>query len=145
MDNNVQQMTEDIVPAQAAMFLKELGFNVPCKAYYVGGQCYTINSLSYNSLFQDRPEQFSAPTIQTALKWLREQKNVFIQVETEGTKFKYKIKTRAKTKWLTYWDNIILFNTYEDAICDALCEFLLRTAYDERTNKATNDGQSEGA
>ena len=140
---NIQQMTEDIVPAQAAMFLKELGFNVPCKAFFMGGQCYTLNSLSYNSLFENKPEQFSAPTIQTALKWLRNEKNVFIEVRTEDSKFKYKIKIRTQNKWSTYWDNLILFDTYEDAICDALIEFLLRLVYDERTNKTTDGGQPE--
>lgn len=140
---DIQQMTEDIVPAQAAMFLKELGFNVPCKAFFVGGQCYTLNSLSYNSLFENKSEQFSAPTIQTALKWLRNEKNVFIEVRTEDSKFKYKIKTRTQNKWSTYWDNLTLFDTYEDAICDALIEFLLRLAYDERTNKTTDGRQPE--
>lgn len=142
---DIQHMTEDIVPAQAAMFLKELGFNVPCKAFFIGGQCYTVNSLSYNSLFENEPEQFSAPTIQTALKWLRNEKNIFIEVKAEGSKFKYKIKSRIQNVWFTCWDNLTLtlFDTYEDAVCDALNEILLKLAHDERTNKTADGGQPE--
>lgn len=75
-------MNEDFVPYELAVKLKEKGFNRPCCGYYHIGKgddsfeaC--ISSDFLNSLNEYR---VGAPTISQVLKWLREAKNVFIEI-----------------------------------------------------------------
>jgi hypothetical protein len=76
---------EDYVSYEVAKLLKEKGFNIECRAAYT----------DYGKLFTTQIQQYitnvlcskgylwdcTAPTLQMAMKWLREEKNIFIVIE----------------------------------------------------------------
>lgn len=70
-------ITEDYVSFETAKLLKEKGFDEYCFAYY-----YTPEFISHSSFEQKNTELndevYSAPTLQMAMKWLRETHHLFI-------------------------------------------------------------------
>ena len=94
-------MKEEFVTYELAVKLKEKGFNEPCLASYrwgkfmphkkeILGESEYIDediSISYKSLLRDGKESLGiiAPTISQVLKWLREEKKLFV----EPSLFKY--------------------------------------------------------
>lgn len=118
-------ITEDYVSLETAKLLKEKGFDVPCRSNYRSKyQCDKVpfyhntpkdfNGKEYEGL---NSEWFSTPTLQMAMKWLREKHNKYIDFTTtdngkglswqyeivEGTSpFKEYIKASKKTEYLTY-------------------------------------------
>lgn len=88
-------MNEDFVPYELAVKLKEKGFKEKCYAYYfpVNNElCYNINQFRggnlYNCLYSHNslPKELvasdfiDAPTISQVLKWLREEKKIFVAI-----------------------------------------------------------------
>jgi len=79
---------EDYVSFETAKLLKEKGFDEPCDFVYDRGELEWIyhrfifldGKISTNSNFRDS-EIISAPTMQMAMKWLREVHKVFIYIE----------------------------------------------------------------
>lgn len=75
-------ITEDYVSFELAKLLKEKGFDEGCISYYVD---YEPNDVKYsflgetNSTWESRC--CSAPTLQMAMKWLREVHHLFIGCE----------------------------------------------------------------
>ena len=81
-------ITEDYVSFEVAKLLKEKGFNEPCKVWYseytsqFGGEKYTsIEFDDHNRFKKDYKFLFHAPTLQMAMKWLREVHKIQICVE----------------------------------------------------------------
>ena len=79
-------ISEDYVSFEIAKLLKEKGFNGLCNAYY---DCFTTNNFhngceptDFNSIDTRIRKIVSAPTLQMAMKWLREMPkiayNIFI-------------------------------------------------------------------
>ncbi len=76
-------ITEDYVSFETAKLLKEKGFNAECDCLYAdgnilharGGRCDWNKG---ESLFSDYKNECSAPTLQMAMKWLREVHNQII-------------------------------------------------------------------
>ena len=74
-------ITEDYVSFEVAKLLKEKGFITPCKWLYCrDGTFWYIGSV------WDK-EMFPAPTLQMAMKWLREEKNVYIEIRRSVNTF----------------------------------------------------------
>lgn len=78
-------ITEDYVSFEVAKLLKEKGFDIPCEYFYVDGKLvkshgYDCNWNEGESLYTDYKNECSAPTLQMAMKWLREGKNVIIEL-----------------------------------------------------------------
>ena len=75
-------INEDYVSFEVAKLLKEKGFDWDCITYYVD---YEPNDVKYSMLFENNTTWekrcCSAPTHQMAMKWLREEKNIFIVIE----------------------------------------------------------------
>lgn len=85
-------ITEDYVSFETAKLLKEKGFDVPCRSNYRSKyQCYKV--LFYHNMPKDfngkeyeglKSEWFSAPTLQMAMKWLREKGfHIFVPMEID--------------------------------------------------------------
>ena len=81
-------ITEDYVSFETAKLLKEKGFDEECSCFYnnidygtpgleVDGQLYYKNSALDD-------EEYSAPTLQTAMKWLREIYHIHITIYPYG-------------------------------------------------------------
>lgn len=63
-------ITEDYCSFEVAKLLKEKGFNEPClKQYYNNGE---LSNVSIEAKYNTIDNQISAPTLQMAMKWLRE-------------------------------------------------------------------------
>ena len=61
---------EDYVSSEVAKLLKEKGFNEPCYTCYLNKEFSHYDYLSTN--FELIDNAFAAPTLQMAMKWLRE-------------------------------------------------------------------------
>lgn len=88
------QITEDYVSFETAKLLKEKGFNETCRAFWKdwNGELHLCSCCSnhvfewcHNSMlenYNDNEEtNIAAPTLQMAMKWLREKHNLIISVK----------------------------------------------------------------
>lgn len=87
-------ITENYVSFETAKLLKEKGFDEKCVSVYHDGEIELVSSLGIfssegygeqiltytNSECEWSPIMVSAPTLQMAMKWLREIHNYYIQV-----------------------------------------------------------------
>ena len=76
-------VTEDYVSFETAKLLKEKGFDEPCL------MCYTYdgklgNYGQYNSYKNSEVFSLTAPTLQMAMKWLREVHSLWCEISWEG-------------------------------------------------------------
>ena len=69
-------MNEDFIPYELAVKLKEKGFNEPCYKYYQRGVLDSDDC--WNRYNRGTANRCSAPTISQVLKWLREERFIFI-------------------------------------------------------------------
>jgi hypothetical protein len=98
----------DFVTYEIAKKLKEKGFREKCFATYLNiqdfGKCYNC--------YKD--SNLDAPTIPQVLKWLREEKKIYISVEVEHEDwFEYKIVQLIKNTRCT---SSHVYETYNDAM-----------------------------
>lgn len=94
---------EDYVSFETAKLLKEKGFDEYCKSVYHVGLVCSVASLGYhdnegygevidekqNSDFGKYDNAISAPTLQMAMRWLREVHNIAIETEWEHLWYAY--------------------------------------------------------
>lgn len=108
---------ENYVSFEIAKLLKEKGFNEPClKQYYNNGE---LSNVSIEAKYNTIVNQVSAPTLQMAMKWLREVYNLHIWVEPNHDK-EGLYNAHVKVGW---WSNNwggVGYNTYEQAVEEAI-------------------------
>ena len=121
---------EDYVSFETAKLLKDKGFDELCEcAYSAGGQyllsCY--KGIADRRIKNDEALDFSysstAPTLQMAMKWLREVYNFHIWIEPNHDK-EGLYNAHVKVGW---WSNNwggVGYNTYEQA-CEAAIKYCL--------------------
>lgn len=68
---------EDFVPFEIAKKLKEKEFNSPCIGHYLNDKLYIAHYL--NEFHSNDDRSIDAPTISQVLKWLREEKKIFVK------------------------------------------------------------------
>lgn len=121
-------ITEDFVSFETAMLLKEKGFNEKCTHYYknekylVDSGYANIHSYTNSNLV----EEFTAPTLQMVMKWLREVYNCFISIEI-------RLIVPNKLIWCYKYYNTkkgycrisSQYKTYEEA-CEAAIRYCLK-------------------
>ena len=121
MDNELFNYGGDVyVPIETAELLKEAGFNWCVLMTYRDGvithqqHCLLDN---YNHKMYQAYEHYSAPSLYTVQKWLREKFNIYIDIHTYidsiGVRFGVNV----------FGCNIVvpyLYNTYEDALLAAI-------------------------
>ena len=119
-------ITEDYVSFDTAKLLKERGFVEECRAFYVKSKECGIElfpaerSHNYNDNVYPRT---SAPTLQMAMKWLREVHNIDINIYAESLSHK-------KRYTISIWKNI----QDDDAINDVILG--VSTIYEEACETA---------
>jgi len=69
-------ITEDYISFETAKLLKEKGFDEYCGYYSSNGEYWGY--CTYNHRGKD---YISAPTLQMAMKWLREEHNLFVEIQ----------------------------------------------------------------
>ena len=104
-------ITEDYVSFETAKLLKEKGFDADCHAYYIayanGTNRFNISAAyPYGYNFNDDEDyQYSAPTLQIVMKWLREVYNTVIVITPSMFWGKYNVSIYKK-----YNEYILLYN-----------------------------------
>lgn len=168
MEKNLQELImehEPHVSLDTAKLLKQAGFDWEVKFFYRDGILRSVlpdelfngnfedieyyykhigiphQSLNYNGGSSKFLEEYSAPTLDAAQRWLREVKGIHITVKPDEASINCKYFVTViinETKWGNVQDEnkkTILFNTYEEAqeagIKKAL-EIILEKKYDTK-------------
>lgn len=119
----MKQITEDYVSYEIAKLLKEKGFDIPCRQAYFNGSLvdYTMYGFCDGELLD-------CPSQSLALKWLREEKNYYIQIMLDswalGGHLGYYIVIQDLNSDFEVISpeigDVVFFNTYEEAVEAAL-------------------------
>lgn len=126
---------EDYVSFEVAELLKNKGFDEYCRAIYAEGETeieitdeYWRNTDSDIREIDDEDDDsfvfITAPTIQMAMKWLREVHNIFIQVELYSKYNDYCFELFQNTHRLILKQHET-YNSYEEAV-EAALEYTLK-------------------
>ena len=117
-------ITEDYVSFETAKLLKEKGFDELCYQKYDSDGELSFNHVGYVNSEKPCDDFYAlAPTLQMALKWLREVYNFHIWVEPNHDK-EGLYNAHVKVGW---WSNNwggVGYNTYEQA-CEAAIKYCL--------------------
>lgn len=124
-------ITEDYVSYDTAKLLREKGFDVPCKVWYseytsqFGGEKYTTIEFDNHNRFNENYKFICfCPTLQMAMKWLRENKGIaivpFVSSVLDNEKFIWDIKIIVAKTYETYMQGWV-YESYENA-----CEKAIR-------------------
>lgn len=116
-------ITEDYVSFETAKLLKEKGFREACD------KCYGMKSKTLFSSIRsnDDDSMYAAPTLQMAMKWLREEKGIavipIISSVLDFEKFLWDVKivvAKTNDSYSQGW----VYETYEEA-CEAAIKYCL--------------------
>jgi hypothetical protein len=122
-------ITEDYVSFETAKLLKEKGFVGECFAAYNGnGKLYKF----IEEVDDNVPYWSDAPTIQIAMKWLREAHHIFIAINIvshttvtmEQKYYFFKLYRNRKLYNFPLNDSVKLYFSYEEA-CEAAIKYCL--------------------
>lgn len=119
-------MIEELVTLETAKMLKEKGFNKFCSFAYIDEYCNLMSVHTTNSLIDKMGLGYSAPNQSFAQKWLRETKNLHIEISyMYGNYWIYDIITIPEHDLVGLSDRpIIRYETYEDALSAGIFEAL---------------------
>ena len=117
-------ITEDYVSFDTAKLLKKKGFDEGCPT------TYTSNGFFHTHNYRPLLGDIFAPTLQTAMKWLREVHNIHIVIhpytEMEGHNWSFIFDKFAYGCWQELGIYITdSWNTYEEA-CEAAIKYCLK-------------------
>lgn len=114
-------MTEEFVTLETAKLLKEKGFREDCMAFYTKDGLFKCNAYINTNVLK-----LPSPTQSIAHKWLRETKNLHIEISyMYGNYWIYDILTIPNHDLVGLSDRpIIRYNTYEEALESGLQEAL---------------------
>ena len=119
-------VTEDYVSLKTAKLLKERGFDENCAALYhlrtgeiiQQGVGYVFNNSQWENFI-------TAPTLQMAMKWLREVYKINIEIITYWTKDKSMVYGNRMVRDATLLKEIdVAYNSYEEA-CERAIKYCL--------------------
>ena len=116
-------ITEDYVSFETAKLLKEKGFDEPCNHYDDCGQFWIPGGYNKNLSYH-----FPAPTLQMAMKWLREERKLYVNVwadpkNVENNDFRTIFRMHVYDGTSNYGTSE--FFTYEEA-CEAAIKYCLK-------------------
>lgn len=114
-------MTEGLVTLETAKLLKEKGFREDCMAFYTKDGLFKCNAYINTNVLK-----LPSPTQSIAHKWLRETKNLHIEISyMYGDYWIYDILTIPNHDLVGLSDRpIIHYDTYEEALEAGLQEAL---------------------
>lgn len=119
-------MIEELVTLDTAKMLKEKGFNKFCSFAYIDEYCNLMSVHTTNSLIDKMGLGYSAPNQSFAQKWLRQEKNLHIEISyMYGNYWIYDILTIPEHDLVGLSDRpIIHYGTYEEALEAGIFEAL---------------------
>ena len=120
-------ITEDYVSFEVAKLLKEKGFDAECDYLYVDGELVRAQGCACNwnegeSLYTDYKNECSAPTLQMTMKWLREEKNIIVNIWYNGVDWDTEYYNNEDEDFYLITDTSC--NSYEEA-CEAGIKYCL--------------------
>ena len=118
-------ITENYVSYDTAKLLKEKGFNEECSRFYMPNG-YVVWKYDHYHNFDIR-ERIECPTLQMAMKWLREVHKMFIQVELYSKYENYCFELFQNTHRLMV-EHREVYSTYEEA-CEAAIKYCLEKLF----------------
>jgi hypothetical protein len=111
-------MTQEFVPYELAVKLKELGFDEPCFGYYNGNYEFTffvdVRSCNTNSEFKFYP---TAPTYSQAFRWFRDVHKLWgYQIPWSGNMYCMQIwRLIEDSETVKTIQDRVIMNTWEEA------------------------------
>ena len=122
-------VTEDYVSFDTAKLLKEKGFNdVPVYTYYLSYGGFYLSPMAVTNKKLYAQGHIAAPTLQMAMKWLREVHNLEIypyhDMFQENNKWWYGIEKFTKGCSNCQYEEEPIYSTYEEA-CEAAVKYCL--------------------
>ena len=126
---------ESYVSFETAKLLRDKGFDAKCRYYYIQtGEMFEVDTrfrtvLTTQELLNlqivgEKEERCVAPTLQMAMKWLREEKNIFIDVYYDSDIKGYLYSIIKLPKGITLNVSDLADNIYEEA-CEAAIKYCL--------------------
>ena len=118
-------ITEDYVSYKTAKLLKEKGFDIYVRSYYEKNEYKTKEEFNENSALWNwniSSFRYSAPTLQMAMKWLREVHNIAIETEWEHLWYAYVKPMTSKPSEEDYYQ--CKSSKYEEA-CESAVRYCL--------------------
>lgn len=117
-ERRITMIAEDYVSFETAKLLKEKGFDEYCGYYDKTGEYWCYNTFNHNG-----DEYISAPTLQMAMKWLREVHNIYISI---SHRFSHNADNDVLFSWYINTDLAAdgEYVTYEEA-CEAGIKYCL--------------------
>jgi hypothetical protein len=119
-------ITEDYVSYNTAKLLKEKGFDEACRAYYYEDDgklklmesysAYAVKNMSNSYFFVN-----GAPTLQMAMKWLREAHNIDMWVECHNSNKRYKGYIHSEQRG----DEALFYEDSYEQACEAAIKYCL--------------------
>ena len=129
-------ISEDYVSFEIAKLLRDKGFNEHCYTYYDDiddtinrfDKGYHFNNTSYPwgvPYDVNKAKKYVvAPTLQTAMKWLREKYNIIISITPKRDKYYFTPWELWDSEWVHTKAILPLYDTYEEA-CEAAIKYSL--------------------
>ena len=126
---------EDYVSFETAKLLKEKGFNERLFTFYITDEAkkegyFQLMAFTDDNIDNNHSDHcYLAPTLQMAMKWLREAHNLVIQIEfidflEHGEVWLYSVIERKTIKQLTGRDEDFTEHSYEQA-CETAIKYCL--------------------
>lgn len=114
-------MTEELVTLETSKLLKKKGFNEFCKYAYADEDLHLMPLNTTNFFIDEIGVGYSAPTQSIAQKWLRETKNLHIEIYRSAVGYGYAIVKADNGTWQEDDDSRGpndggLWDTYEEAL-----------------------------
>lgn len=118
-------INEDFCSYEVAKLLKEKGFDEECSYRYIAEPDYRTPEFVRSPIGKGSRYLYNAPTHQMAMKWLREEKNIFIVIEPHAYDYiNEKNKSYVCSLWVgdNYYEYLESrdYPSYEEAVEAAL-------------------------
>ena len=115
-------ITENYVSFELAKLLKEKEFKGDCIMYYIDNELINVYDYNYPSMYElenTKDDVVDAPTIQMAMKWLREVHKIDVWVEGWNRRYKGYIHSEQRGEEALFYED-----SYEIA-CEAAIKYCL--------------------
>ncbi len=114
-------ITEDFVSVETAKLLKEKGFDEAVRCFYdIRTEILCDDCVKTKNSYT---ESIAAPTLQMAIKWLREVYNLYIEMKISKNTFLWGFRV-SLSNGSTSYSHANVFSNYEQA-CEAAIKYCL--------------------
>lgn len=131
-------ITEDYVSFEVAKLLRDKGFDIKCRYYYIQTKemfeidtkyhtALTTQELLDLQIIGEKEDRYAAPTQAMVMKWLREVHKLYIEITPSSKTNEFIVDSYRIDIVTRFFDTIYVssgYNTYEEA-CEAAIKYCL--------------------